>query len=213
MAAVGIIGYSGFRAKEVYQDLDSGRANLVAAQAALAGGQKAADATQLQNAAADLRQAEQDFQQAQQRIAQDPALRVIGGLPWSGTQVQASGHLGGIGSHLTRAGEAATAVGLQVVALERQYSGRSLTPDDLQSVLQRAEGIAASYKTAIDQIGRELKAARSERSEVTTTDLIPPLHDAYDDVDTALARADTTFIRYQDVRQVLADLLGVRLAG
>jgi hypothetical protein len=213
LAVLAIIGYAAFSADSVYQDLDGGRANLSAAQAALASGEKAADASQLQHAAANLRQAEHEFQQAQQRIAQDPALRAMNTLPWGSTQVEASAHLGGIGSHLSRAGQAATAVALQVVALERQYSGRSLTPDDLQTLLQRAQTIAASYKTAIDQIGRELKAAHTERAEVTTTDLIPPLHDAYDEVDAALAKADTTFIRYQDVRQVLADLLGVHLSG
>jgi hypothetical protein len=38
-----------------------------------------------------------------------------------------------------------------------------------------------------------------------------PLKDAYDAVDGALAEADTSFRRYQDVRQVLSDFLGVRL--
>jgi hypothetical protein len=44
-----------------------------------------------------------------------------------------------------------------------------------------------------------------------TTDLVGPLRDAYDAVDRALAEADTAFLRFQDVRQVLSDLLGVRL--
>jgi hypothetical protein len=38
-----------------------------------------------------------------------------------------------------------------------------------------------------------------------------PLKDAYDAVDRALAEADTSFRRYQDVRQVLSDFLGVQL--
>ena len=162
---------------------------------------------------AQLTRAEQDFTDAQRRSSQDPALRVLGALPWSGTQVSASAHLGAIGADLSRAGEGAATVALQVAALRKQYVGRRLTPDDLQAVLQQAQAIAASYKGSITQIGEQLNAAHAERAQVTTTELIPPLMHAYQEVDGALSQADTAFTRYQDVKRVLSDLLGVPLSG
>ena len=83
--------------------------------------------------------------------------------------------------------------------------------DDLQTLLQRAQGIATDYSASTKAIGQQLRAAHSERAKVKTTDLVGPLRDAYDEVDKALAEADTAFLRYQDVRQVLSDFLGVRL--
>jgi len=56
-----------------------------------------------------------------------------------------------------------------------------------------------------------LLAAHSERAQVNTSQLLGPLKDAYDAVDRALAEAETSFRRYQDVRQVLSDFLGVQL--
>jgi len=162
---------------------------------------------------AQLTRAEQDFTDARRRSSQDPALRVLGALPWSGSQVSASAHLGAIGADLSRAGEGAAVVALQVAALRKQYAGRPLTPDDLQTVLQQAQTIAASYKGSIKQIGEQLKVAHAERAQVTTTDLIPPLTHAYQEVDGALTQADTAFTRYQDVKAVLSDLLGVALSG
>ena len=58
---------------------------------------------------------------------------------------------------------------------------------------------------------RPLRAAHAERAQVTTTDLVGPLRNAYDAVDAALANADNAFLRFQDVRQLLSDYLGVRL--
>jgi hypothetical protein len=56
-----------------------------------------------------------------------------------------------------------------------------------------------------------LGAAHAERAQVDTGQLLGPLRDAYNAVDRALAEADTSFRRYQDVRQVLSDFLGVQL--
>jgi hypothetical protein len=78
-------------------------------------------------------------------------------------------------------------------------------------VLQQAQGIARDYSASTQAIGQQLGAAHAERAQVTTTGLVGPLRDAYDAVDAALAEADTAFLRFQDVRQVLADFLGVRL--
>ncbi len=112
---------------------------------------------------------------------------------------------------MSRAGEAAAEVAIQVVGLKQQYAGRTLTPDDLQIVLKKAQGIAKDYSASTRAIGQHLRAAHTERAQVTTTELVGPLKDAYDAVDRALAQADTAFFRFQDVRQVLSDFLGVRL--
>lgn len=213
LALLAAAGYTAFAAASVYQGLESGRTELVAAEAAIAAAERSADGGSLRGGANQLKRAEQDFSDAERRSSQDPALRLAGALPWSGSQVDASAHLGAIGADLSRAGEGATTVALQVAALRQRYAGRPLTPDDLQAILQQAQAIASSYEGSIAQIGAQLEAAHAERAQVATGGLIPPLRHAYDEVDRALTRADTAFVRYQDVRRVLSDLMGIPLTG
>jgi hypothetical protein len=131
--------------------------------------------------------AAQDFNEAGRRSRDDPALRL--------------------------AGEGAAAVAIQLAGVKQKYAGRALTPDDLQIALQQAQTIARDNSASTRAIGRQLRAAHAERAQVTTTDLVAPLREAYAEVDRMLAEADTAFLRYQDVRQVLSDFLGVRLPG
>jgi hypothetical protein len=211
LALLGVLGYTAYAGAAVYQDLDRGRQALVAAQLTMSVATRAADPAQLQGAATQLKLAEQDFNEAARRSSNDPALRLVGGIPGAGRQLDASTHLAAIGADISRAGEGAAAVGLQVAALQQKYAGRALTPDDLQTLLQQAQSITRDYSASTKAIGQQLRAARSERGQVNTTDLVGPLRDAYTEVDRALAESDAAFLRYQDVRQLLSDLLGVRL--
>jgi hypothetical protein len=211
LALLAMVAYTGYAGTSVYQHLDGGRQELAAAQAGMKAATQSGDAGQLRASAAHLRQAEGDFSEAGRQARNDPALRVVGGVPGVGRNVDAATHLAAIGADMSRAGEAAAAVAIQVASLKQQYAGRTLTPDDLQVVLQQAQGIAKDYSASTRAIGQQLRAAHAERAQVTTTDLLGPLKDAYDAVDAALAQADTAFLRFQDVRQVLSDLLGVRL--
>jgi cell division protein FtsB len=205
------IGYTAYAGNRVYQSLDTGRQELVAAQASMNTAGRSGDAAQLQDAAARLKRAEHDFADAEHRARADLSLRLLGSVPLTGRQIDGSAHLAAIGADLSRAGEGAAAVAVQVAALKQQYAGRRLTADDLESLLQQAQTISRTYSGSIQAIGQQLKAARTERAQVTTTGLLPPLQQAYDEVDRALMAADTAFVRYQDVRQVLSDFLGVRL--
>ena len=211
LALVALVAYTGYAGTTVYQQLESGRQELVAAQAGMRAAKLSIDPTQLQASAAHLRLAERDFSEAGRRARNDPALRVVAGLPAAGRNLDAVTHLAAIGADMSRAGEAATAVAIQVAGLKQQYAGRALTPDDLQVLLQRVQAIAKDYSASTQAIGQQLHDAHAKRAEVTTADLVGPLKDAYDAVDTALAQADTAFLRFQDVRQVLSDFLGVRL--
>jgi len=213
LALLALVAYTGYAGTRVYQHLDAGRQELLAAEAGMRGITQSGDAGQLRAAAAQLRQAEGDFSEAGRRARNNPALRLVGGVPGAGRNLDAVTHLASIGADISRAGEAAAAVAIQVAGLRQQYAGRSLTPDDLQVVLQQAQGIAKGYSASTKAIGEELRAAHAERAQVTTTDLVGPLKDAYDEVDAALAQADTAFLRFQDVRQVLSDFLGLRLPG
>jgi hypothetical protein len=204
-------GYTAYAGNNVYQSLDSGKQELVAAQASVKVAGRSGDVAALRSADAELKRAEHDFTDAGERARKDPALRVAGGLPGAGGQLDASAHLAAIGADLSRAGEASVVVAIQVAGLKQQYAGRPLTADDLQALLQQAQNIATTYKASIASIGEQLKAARAERAQVTTTDLLPQLRQAYDEVDRALTDADVAFLRYQDVRGVLSDFLGVRL--
>jgi hypothetical protein len=205
------IGYTGYAGMTVYRQLDSGRQELVAAQASMGAASQTADPAQLRSVAAQLRQAERDFNDVVGRSRDDPALRLAGGLPSAGRQLDAVTHLAAIGGDMSRAGQAAAAVGIAVAGLRQQYAGRTLTADDLQTLLQRAQGIAKDYSASTQAIGAQLRAAHAERAQVTTTDLVAPLKNAYDEVDRALSDADIAFLHYQDVKQVLSDYLGVRL--
>jgi hypothetical protein len=211
VALLAAVGYTGYAGTTVYQQLDSGRQELVAAQAGMTAAAQAGNPAQLRASADQLRQAERDFNEAGRRSRDDPALHLLGTIPGAGRNLDATAHLAAIGADMSRAGEAAAAVAIQVVGLKQKYAGRTLTPDDLQVVLQQAQGIAKDYSVSTHAIGQELRAAHAERAQVTTTNLVGPLKDAYDAVDRALAEADTAFLRFQDVRQVLSDFLGVRL--
>jgi hypothetical protein len=211
LAMFAAVGYTAYSGVTVYRDLDSGRQELVAAQASISAAARSADPAQLQAASAQLGQAEGHFNDAGRRSRDDPALRLVGGVPGAGRQLDATAHLAAIGADISRAGEGAATVALQLAGLKQTYAGRALTPDDLQVLLQQAQVIARDYSASTQAIGQQLRAAHAERAQVTTTDLVTPLRTAYDDVDRALSEADTAFLRYQDVRQVLSDLLGVQL--
>ena len=204
-------GYTAYAGAGVYQSLESGRQELVAAQASMNAAAHSADPGPLSAAAAQLKHAELDFRDADRRSRNDPVLRLLGGVPAAGQQIDAGAHLAAIGGDMSRAGQAATAVAIQVAALKQKYAGRPLTVDDLQAALEEAQTVARTYSASTRAIGEQLRAAHAEREQVTTTALVPPLRDAYDQVDRALAEADNAFLRYQDVRQVLSDFLGVRL--
>jgi hypothetical protein len=204
-------GYTAVAGAALYQDLDGGRQALVAAQASMTVVARTGDPAQLQSAAAQLKLAERHFNDARARSSTDPALLLLGGVPRAGRQLAASTHLAAIGADMSRAGEGAADVAIQVAGLKQKYAGRTLTADDLQAALQEAQGIARTYSASIQAISQQLRAAHAERARVDTTGLVGPLKDAYDAVDGALAEADTSFRRYQDVRQVLSDFLGVRL--
>lgn len=205
-------GYSAFAANGAGQDLQHGRDELTAAQAALTAGQRSPDEAAIRRAISQLQDAERDFARARQRIEADPALRMLGTLPASSTQVEAAARLGAIGVDLSRAGQSAAAIALRLAALEQQDRG-TLTTADLQGLVQQAAAIATSYQGSIASIGAELNAAHAERAQVTTTGLLPPLRHAYDEVDRDLDQADSAFLRYQDVKQLLADFLGVAVSG
>jgi len=195
----------------VYRDLDGGRQALVAAQASMTAAARTGDPAELQSAAAQLKIAEQHFNAARQRSATDPVLGLAGGIPGADRQWQASIQLAAIGADMSRAGEGAAIVAIQVAGLKQKFAGRPLTADDLQAALQEAQAIARTYSASIQSIGYELHAAHAARTQVDASQLLGPLRDAYDAVDRALAEADTSFRRYQDVRRVLSDFLGVRL--
>jgi hypothetical protein len=211
LALLATAGYTAYAGTAVYRQLDSGRQELVAAQASMTAAARSADPAQLQAVAAQLRQAEVDFSGAGERSANDPALRLVAGVSAAGRQLEATRHLAGIGADMSRAGEAAMTVAIEVAGLKQKYAGKPLTADDLQLLLQQAQVIARDLSVSTQAIGQQLRAAHGERALVTTTDLVAPLKSAYDEVDRALAEADTAFLRYQDVRTVLSDFLGVQL--
>jgi hypothetical protein len=211
LALLAVGGYTASAGAAVYTDLDGGRQALVAAQVSMAAAARTGDPAELQSAASQLKLAERHFEDARARSSTDPALRLAHGIPQAAQQLDASTHLAAIGADMSRAGEAAAAVAIQVAGLKQKYAGRTLTADDLQAALHEAQAIAGTYSASIQAISQQIRAAHAERAQVDTAALVGPLRSAYDEVDRAVAEADTSFRRYQDVRQVLSDFLGVQL--
>ena len=127
IAGLAAAGYTTYAGNRVYQSLESGRRQLVAAQASMKAAAHSADPRLLAAAAAQLQQAERDFDDANRRSRDDPALRLVGGVPAAGRQIDASAHLAAIGADMSRAGEGAAAVAIQVAALKQKYAGRPLS--------------------------------------------------------------------------------------
>ena len=213
VALLAVAGYTAYAGGSLYLHLHGGGDGLVSAQAKLSAGLRSGQAEAIRSAQSDLNEAGHDFAAAYGSARDDPAFRVLGGLPATGDQVEASRHLAAIGEDLTHAGQAVAQIGLEIVNLKEAYAGRALTPDDLQAMLQKAEGLARQYGASAHSIGDDLRAAHQERSQVVTTNLVPPLKSAYDRVDEALSQADQAFVRFQDVRQVMSQLLGVSIPG
>ena len=205
------LGYTAFSSVRVYQRLDSGRRELVAAQAGLAAAGRSGDDRALAAVAGQLRQAELDFDDAQTRTRRNPAFAILGRVEVAQKEIDATAYLAAIGADISRAGESAAAIAVQVARLKRQYAGQALTPENLPALVRQTEAVATNYAASARAIGDQLRAAHAERAAVRTTGLVAPLRDAYGQVDAALAEADTAFLRYQDVRLVLSDLLGVSL--
>src|SRR5260370_13245665 len=141
----------------------------MAAQAGMTAAAQSADPAQFRAAAAQLRLAELDFSDAGERSRHDPALRLVGGIPAAGRNLDAIAHLAAIGADMSRAGEAAAAVAIQAANLKQRYAGRALTPDDLQVVLQQAQGIARAYTASTQRISQQLPPAQPARPPVPTT--------------------------------------------
>ncbi len=213
VALLAVAGYTAYAGGSLYVHLHGGGDGLVSAQAKLTTGLQSGEAGTIRSAQSDLDEAARDFAAAYSGAQDDPAFRLLGRLPATGDQVGATRHLAAIGEDLTHAGQAVAQIGLAIVNLRQAYAGQTLTPDDLQGMLQKAEAIARQYSASAHSIGDDLRAAHLERSQVVTTNLVPPLRSAYDRVDEALSRADQAFLRFQDVRQVLSQFLGVSIPG
>lgn len=202
------VAYTAISSLTLYQQLDRGRRELAGGQAVLAStGQ--ADSRSLPSVSGQLRQATQDFEAAHRHAQQDPALALLSGIAPADRQVQATAHLAAIGADISRAAQSAATIAVQGDQLRQQYAGKALTPEDLPGILKQTEAIVTSYGASAKAISDQLRAAHTERAGVDTTGLLRPLLDAYDQVDAALAAADKAFLRYQDVRRLLSDLLGL----
>src|ERR1700737_4052595 len=126
-------GYTASAGAAGYQDLDGGGEALVGAQLSLGAAPRTGDPAELQSAAIQLKLAERHFNDAQARSSTDPALRLARGIPQAGRQLDASTHLAAIGADMSRAGQGAAAVAIQVAGLKQKYAGRTLTADARQA--------------------------------------------------------------------------------
>jgi len=77
LALIVAVGYTVIAGTAVYQQLDSGRQELVAAQSTLAAASRASDRGKLTAAATQLKRAQDDFTGAQDRVRHDVALQAM----------------------------------------------------------------------------------------------------------------------------------------
>jgi hypothetical protein len=210
IAILACVAYGGYSLFAFYRTLDSGRQELLTAQARLSStGQGSPQSPE--QALAGLRRSERDFNDARQRAREDPAFRALAAIPAGARQVDASASLAAVGADLSRAGESAGLIAVELDVLRRQYAGRSLTPAELPAALQEAQSTATRYAASAKTVAEQLKAAHSERAAVHTDGLLPPLSDAYLELDGLLAEADRALLRYQDVPALLSEMLGAAL--
>jgi hypothetical protein len=153
--------------------------------------------------------AQEAFQKALGHTRQDPAFRIAARLPYLDDQVNATRKLASIGLHLSSAGDAVVPIGIALLDFKRTYGQGSVTADKLQAALASAQALTAHYQSSSQRVAAELKAAHQDRASVNTDRLLPPLKSAYDQVDSALIQADDELSRYQDVNQLLRQLLGL----
>src|SRR5260370_38092924 len=121
LALVAAVGYTGYAGTTVYRQLDSGRQELVAAQAGIGAAAQSGDPAQLRAAAAQLRQAERDFSDAAGRSRDDPALRVAGVMPLAGHNLDGVTLLAASGADNSRAGQSAGAARHPAAYLKTPY--------------------------------------------------------------------------------------------
>src|SRR3989442_13737670 len=93
LALLALVAYTGFAGTTVYQQLDSGRQELVAAQAAMSSAKQSVDPAQLRASAAHLRQAEPNFSDPGRRARNDPPPPPGGGRPAAGRHRDPLAHL------------------------------------------------------------------------------------------------------------------------
>ena len=191
----------------------SGEDRLMRAQADLDMAVRRSDPQAAARASSALADSQDDFAGARDKTQSDPGLRLLHALPGAGLQVDATGRLAAIGSELSLAGMSAASITSDVLRLKQAYAGKRLTLADLAALRAQVDGLVARSGSASQAIAASLKAAHAQRAQVKTTDLIAPLHSAYDQVDAALAQADEAYIRYGDVRLLVSQALGIPIPG
>jgi hypothetical protein len=209
VALLVILGYSAFSAFTVWSDLQSGRSQLKSGQVSLDDGIAGSDPRRLRSAGQDLDRARDSFREALAHSRDDVSFRAGARLPYLDEQVNATRKLASIGAHLSAAGQAVVPIGIGLADFKRTYGQGSLTPDKLEAALGSAQSLTSRYQSASHQVAAELRAAHDDRASVNTDRLAPPLKSAYDQVDSALAQADKDLSRFQDVNQLLRQLLGL----
>ncbi len=93
VALLGGAGYTAYAGGSLYLHLRGGGDGLVSAQAKLSTGLRSGQAEAIRSAQSDLNEAGHDFAAAYGSARDDPAFRLLGGLPATGDQVEASRHL------------------------------------------------------------------------------------------------------------------------
>ena len=210
LVALGTGGYSVAAGATVYQRLDTGRDHLVRARDILNEAARG-ELSQVPLALPELLDAEQAFMDAAGRVRGDIVFRSLGHVPAIHDQVRATAHLAAIGVDLSRALRPVAQGTEAAVQLKERYGGRPLTLAEGIVLLQQADALATQYAWVSGTVQTEVRAAHEERSLVKTTTLVPALRLAYDQVDETLALADDALLRYQNMRQVLSQVLGLEL--
>ena len=213
LALVAAIGYLAWISSTVANDMRRGESRLVGAQQDLDEAVRQNNPLAAQRASTALAESRDDFTSARAKTQNDPGLRLLAALPAASSQVDATGRLAAIGTDLSRAGESAAGITSDVLRLKQAYAGKALTLQEVPALRAQVDALVARSQSASQSIAASLRAAHAERAQVKTTDLIPPLHSAYDQVDAALARADEAYVRYGNVRLMVSQALGIAISG
>jgi hypothetical protein len=159
------------------------------------------DRDQLTRSAGHLLLAEQDFARATRASHTNPLLRAAVVIPRVRDQVEAVRGLAAIGVHLSRAGRAGVAGGIELLEL-RDGAPPGSSPSERVSQGLDITGPAVARAAA------ELNTARQERAALHPEHLWTPLRDAVQELDRELIQPDALLREYPIWDEALRSLIG-----
>lgn len=194
LAALALVHYRG-----LYSEAEGARDLLLAAQESLRESRLDATAADLERAEADLTEAEAGFRRARDALSGDPLLRLLAWTPWLGGQVDAA-------REVLAMGEEASAIGLNGVAVAREYQAVRSQQDS--RITEKAMTLLDNVEPHMTAINAALDSMLARRERLDGDSLLPPLRSAVVEVDKHRGELEELVDTYEEAAAFFPDFLG-----